>query len=451
MAYTYPSAFSWTTRKYETFDGSSNHLFSYGQSGSSKGYIGTAIGTDNSSRALRFGRYGDPYRVARDAVTGPFQVNNNAGDFRVSFDLGYGNSYNGGENVDYGETVSLQYKFGNSSYWSTLKTVADDGRYGSHSVSALLSPTANNIGDTVQFRWVQAKNSGGSLDQWSLDNVRIEAQGDGIYATGPVTQPSPPLSGYSQTNSPGSPVTIGAGNTVTNTITNQPSFTLNSNNTTNSNNTIDNSVNNTTTQTFTINLTGNNNTLGAFDNTSFDKVGNAGNDILKSQSSTVTNDLFRGGAGNDQLTGYRGKDVLLGDAGNDILRAGNGRDVLSGGDGADILYGCFGQNIFTGEKDGAADKIFLKSDQYASNWIYGKAGNQDGNKVDLIGALDSYDRIHIQGVSTYDLTFKAVDTTVAGNKVSGIGIFAHGTLEAVYTGGDFNASQLQSMTVGVGI
>ena len=170
---------------------------------------------------------------------------------------------------------------------------------------------------------------------------------------------------------------------------------------------------------------------------------------MKSKSSVVTNDLFRGGAGNDELTGDRGSDVLLGDAGSDILRAGNGRGVISGGNGADTLYGGFGQNISTGEKDGCLDSIFFKSDQHAWNWIYQSKGNQNGSKVDMIGALDTFDRIYVQGVSSSDLTFQTAKATIQGNEVSGIGIYAQGTLEAIYTGGDLLSTQLRSMTAGV--
>ena len=153
-------------------------------------------------------------------------------------------------------------------------------------------------------------------------------------------------------------------------------------------------------------------------------------------------------AGDDQLTGFRGADVLVGDAGNDIIRGGNGRDVLTGGAGADQIYGGFGQNTFTGEKDGSLDRLYLKSDQWSYNWIYESAGNQDGNKVDVIGALDTFDRITIQGVSDGLLTYGSTTTTIQGQQVSGLGIFAAGTLEAIYTGNNLSASQLDAMTTG---
>ena len=93
----------------------------------------------------------------------------------------------------------------------------------------------------------------------------------------------------------------------------------------------------------------------------------------------------------------------------------------------------------------------FKSDQFAYNWIYDSAGNSpNGEKVDVIKALDQSDRLFVQGVETSMLSFGSVDnfSTQSGD-VSGMGIYANGFLEAIYTGGDLNAQQLQSMTSGV--
>ena len=151
------------------------------------------------------------------------------------------------------------------------------------------------------------------------------------------------------------------------------------------------------------------------------------------------------------MTGYRGSDVLHGESGDDTIRAGNGRDLISGGDGSDIIYSGFGRNIFLSEIDGDADSLFLKSDQWAYNWIYKKLGNSpNGEKADIIEGLDSNDSIYVQGVASSDLSFTSTTHTFAdGQSVDGIGIFAQGVLEAIYTGGDLNAQQLQSMASGV--
>lgn len=167
---------------------------------------------------------------------------------------------------------------------------------------------------------------------------------------------------------------------------------------------------------------------------------------------TYLHDEIIGFEGNDILVGIRGADIILGMQGDDEVRGGNGRDVLSGGSGADTIYGGFGLNTYNDEKDGAIDKLYLKSDQLAYNWIYEKAeNNPTGRKTDKITKLDSFDQIFIQGAETNQLTFGNVSHTNGVGSLDGIGIYASGFLEAVYTGGDLTALQLQSMTVGVSV
>ncbi len=180
-------------------------------------------------------------------------------------------------------------------------------------------------------------------------------------------------------------------------------------------------------------------------------VGTAGRDKLQGFSGEKFGaDLLDGKAGNDELVGFRGADFLIGGSGNDEIRAGNGRDVLTGGIGSDTLFGGFGSNTFNAENDGAIDKLYIKSDQLAYNWIYGKAGNSpNGEKVDNIGKLDSNDQIFIQGATTSQLTFGSIShTTPHGDNWKGIGIYAAGNLEAVFTGGNLSQTQLQAMTFG---
>jgi Ca2+-binding RTX toxin-like protein len=155
--------------------------------------------------------------------------------------------------------------------------------------------------------------------------------------------------------------------------------------------------------------------------------------------------LLMGGNSNDQLWGKAGWDILDGGAGNDLIRAGNGRDIIIGGLGADELHGDFGWNTYKSEKDGFTDLIAIKSDQSLVNWLYGKAGNNpDGAKCDIIEGLDAIDKIKIIGCATSDLSFAG--TTAKG--LAGIGIYAKGALEALYTGGDLSLSQIQAMTTG---
>lgn len=176
-------------------------------------------------------------------------------------------------------------------------------------------------------------------------------------------------------------------------------------------------------------------------------------DISDSLNGTNGSDTLIGKSGNDVLVAIRGSDYLEGGSGNDELRAGNGRDIITGGAGGDTMYGGFGRNTFEDEADGAVDSLYFKSDQWAYNWVYDSAGNSaNGEKADVIAGLDVIDKVYIQGVSTDQLSFGDTTHTFGdGQSVSGIGIFAQGVLEAIYTGGDLSVNQLQSMTSGIAI
>lgn len=158
--------------------------------------------------------------------------------------------------------------------------------------------------------------------------------------------------------------------------------------------------------------------------------------------------IIFGGDGNDIISGKAGWDLLSGGNGNDLIRGGNGRDIISGGFGKDELHGDFGLNTFLSEQDGYSDLLVIKSDEYVVNWLYGKAGNNsDGSKVDIIEGLDAYDSIKLVGVSTPDIS---VRSGVYAQGTSGIGIFARGTLEALYTGSNLSVSQITAITSGDG-
>jgi Ca2+-binding RTX toxin-like protein len=156
--------------------------------------------------------------------------------------------------------------------------------------------------------------------------------------------------------------------------------------------------------------------------------------------------VLNGGAGKDVISGRAGWDVLDGGDAEDLIHGGNGRDIITGGAGRDELHGDFGWNTYKSEKDGVSDLIAIKSDQYLSNWIYGKAGNNaDGSKCDIIEGLDAIDKIRIIGVDTRDITFAA---NVTAKGLTGIGIYGKGALEALYTGGDLTINQITQMTSG---
>jgi len=64
--------------------------------------------------------------------------------------------------------------------------------------------------------------------------------------------------------------------------------------------------------------------------------------------------------------------------------------------------------------------------------------------------LDPFDEIFVQGVETEELDFQnVVHYSNLGETLDGIGIYASGTLEAVYVGDNLSISQLESMTQGI--
>ena len=157
--------------------------------------------------------------------------------------------------------------------------------------------------------------------------------------------------------------------------------------------------------------------------------------------------LVIGGNGSDVITGGYGWDIADGGAGNDLVKTGNGRDILSGGSGADELWGGFGWNTFRAANDGNPDLIVIRSDQWLSNpRLNNTAGNNaDGSKSDVIEELDLDDRILIQGVSTIDI---AVVAGATANGLSGIGIYAKGSLEGLYLGSDLSVAEILTMVAG---
>jgi len=155
-----------------------------------------------------------------------------------------------------------------------------------------------------------------------------------------------------------------------------------------------------------------------------------------------------GGWGDDQLFGSMGSDFLSGGKGNDLIRAGIGRDIISGDAGSDELHGGFGLNTFKSEIDDSIDLLVIKSDEWLVNPLSGTAGNNpNGGKADILEGLDSYDQIKIVGVYASEISILSNSTA---HGLSGIGIYAKGALEALYTGDNLSVAQITAMTSGDG-
>ena len=153
-------------------------------------------------------------------------------------------------------------------------------------------------------------------------------------------------------------------------------------------------------------------------------------------------DLIFGDAGNDWIHGNGGGDDIHAEMGNDTIKGGHGHDKIWGGQGSDWIWGGIGQNtVDAGANDGNSDQIFVPVDQVQNL----EFGNPDSANADILNNLGLEDRIfmHGLGISDISLTYGAT----SHNGISGIGIYANGTLEALVTG-NFNTAQIDSMTTG---
>ena len=134
---------------------------------------------------------------------------------------------------------------------------------------------------------------------------------------------------------------------------------------------------------------------------------------------------------------------LIGTAGVDRLTGGPGNDELQGLDGADQLRGGGGSNWYASPADAAQDWILINRDG-------SRRLSRSARTVDVITEIGAEDRIAILGARTRQLAVGRVtlDSPSYG-PLEGLGIFASGRLEAVYTGGDLSRAQLSQLTIGL--
>ena len=134
-----------------------------------------------------------------------------------------------------------------------------------------------------------------------------------------------------------------------------------------------------------------------------------------------------GGDNRDRIKGLKGNDTIISYEGDDIIRGGKGDDYLDAGTGRDIISTGYGRDYITNQNDGSSDTLILT--------------HETGLTVDTIKGLDEFDTIFVRGVWDENITVSRVS--------SGIGIFCHGDLDAVYTGSNLTIADLQDMIVGV--
>jgi len=95
----------------------------------------------------------------------------------VFFDLIFGDGSNGGENADQGEDVVLEYSINGGTSWTQFG-LYDTEDFTSWTTLIETVPTAAQTSST-SFRWRQVNHSGGSLDNWAIDNVFVGASTPG--------------------------------------------------------------------------------------------------------------------------------------------------------------------------------------------------------------------------------------------------------------------------------
>ena len=173
-------------------------------------------------------------------------------------------------------------------------------------------------------------------------------------------------------------------------------------------------------------------------------IGNDGNNTIKAKGG---NDYLQGGLGNDRLKGNNGNDTLRGGDGDDIIHGGKGSDIIRGGKGADVLYGNTGQNTFSSAADESIDIINIQCEQQSNKKRRRKANKkkQSANNIDIIEELDLNDKINLIGAKNKSIFIQ--ETSPLGE--AGLGIFAKGSLEALYIGDDLSSAQLLNITTGL--
>ena len=137
------------------------------------------------------------------------------------------------------------------------------------------------------------------------------------------------------------------------------------------------------------------------------------------------------------------QDRLIGTSGADLLTGGAASEALQGLAGPDQMRGGAGSNWFSSPTDSSQDWILISRD--GSGKI-----KRSAKTLDIITQVGREDRIAILNAQTKDLSYDKISiSSLVYGPVDGIGIFASGRLEALYTGGDLSRSQLSQLTLGL--
>ena len=129
------------------------------------------------------------------------------------------------------------------------------------------------------------------------------------------------------------------------------------------------------------------------------------------------NDTIDALGGNDSVYAAGGNDEVRGGSGNDLVYGGFGNDTLFGGTGSDEVYGGAGDDVIRG---GAATTEADAATDAGNDTLFGGLGNDtlvggrgattyvyelgDGNDVILREDNDSYDVLHLKGITRGQVT-----------------------------------------------
>jgi len=114
------------------------------------------------SKSLFFGGFNNRQATTVNLDTARFKV--------LEFDLIYGNGSNGGELLDPGEEVILEYSTNRGGSWTALQNFSFPGRWTQFRVSL---PFAAQTTET-QLQWRQVRfNNDLDADVWAIDNIKL--------------------------------------------------------------------------------------------------------------------------------------------------------------------------------------------------------------------------------------------------------------------------------------
>jgi trimeric autotransporter adhesin len=149
-----------------------------------------------------------------------------------------------------------------------------------------------------------------------------------------------------------------------------------------------------------------------------------------STSTSMGNDVLRGGGADDTMSGDYGNDVLRGGQGTDELDGGRGNDKLRGGTGDDVINslsdggeGAIAQDISNTDIDAASRRIYPnQAGLPADDVLTGAAGADEFRFQTLINAKEDILRKHADANGVIDYAGVAGENNnVHDHWVDGIG------------------------------